>query len=488
MTTISRRTLLRRAGRLPIAAAAPWVFHSRAASRKPPNFVFLLADDLGAVDLGCYGSTFHQTPHLDRLARQGMQFTAAYAACPVCSPTRGAIMTGKYPPRLGVTNFIPGNQNFPHTRLIAVRNRLFMDPAEVTIAETLKSAGYATACIGKWHLGAAESDAGRQGFDLYVTRGRRSAQGAWTGHPLLEGAPGDYITDRFTKTALSFIRRNRRQPFFLYLAYHNPHIPLVAKPEYVEKYKTLAQAGAPQSNPLYAAILQSLDDSAGAILSELDALNLAENTLVIFTSDNGGLTVPEWDCQIATSNAPFREGKGHLYEGGIRVPLLVRWPGIVRPGSRCDTPVTSTDFYPTMVEAAGIASDPGNPLDGVSLLPLFRQVGSLRREAVYWHYPHYSNQLGRPGGAIRQRDYKLIEFYEDGRLELYNLADDPGETRDLAKQTPDHAAELHRKLAAWRKTVGAKMPRPNPNYDPAREWHGLSWYEKCSAWRAATGR
>ena len=484
----TRRALLSRLGFG--LACAPFVLAQPAAQR--PNIVFFLADDLGAADLGCYGSRFHETPNLDRLAAQGMKFTQAYAACPVCSPTRVSIMTGKYPARTGVTNYIPGNQNFPRAAMKAVTNRLAMDPAEVTIAEALKSAGYATACIGKWHLGDGESDADRQGFDFYAHRGPRNPDGSFAGTRNLEGATGEYMTDRLAKTAVKFVRQHKDRPFFLYLPFNDPHIPLYAKPEHVAKYQAKLRRmnpkpgdalnswpGAAQNHPVYAGMVQSVDDAAGAVIAEIEAQDLARNTIAIFFSDNGGLAVPEWECQIPTSNAPFREGKGHLYEGGVREPLIVKWPGVVKPGARCDTPVTSTDFFPTLLEVAGATG--GSPLDGVSLMPLLRQSGTIERDALFWHYPHYSNQLGVPSGAIRQGDWKLIEFFADGSLELYNLAQDAGERNNLVQKMPQRAAELHAKLKAWRRDVGAQMPQPNPNSDPNRKWEGLGWHERCSS-------
>ncbi|MEZ5355054.1 MAG: sulfatase [Bryobacteraceae bacterium] len=452
-----------------------------------------LADDLGIADLGVYGNRFHETPNIDRLASQGMKFTQAYAACPVCSPTRISIMTGKYPARTGVTSFIPGNQNFPHAPMKAVTNKLAMDPAEVTIAEALKTAGYATACIGKWHLGGDESDAPRQGFDLYATRGSRNKDGSFTGGPNLEGAPGEYMTDRFAKTAVKFVRDNKDKPLFLYLPFHNPHIPLVGRPDYVAKYEAKLRSmsvkpgdalnswpGAAQNHPVYAAMIQSVDDAVGAVLQELDRHGLTNDTLVAFFSDNGGLTVPEWQCQIPTSNGPYREGKGHLYEGGVREPLLVRWPGVVQPGSECGTPVTSTDFFPTFAAAAGVQGA-GNPTDGVNLMPLLQGGATVNRDAIFWHYPHYANQLGVPAGAIRQGDWKLIEFFADGKLELYNVAADPGERNNLAASMPERTTALHARLKAWRADVGAQMPQPNPDFDPKQPWDGLRWYSQCSA-------
>lgn len=441
------------------------------ADRAPkPNFIFILIDDLGWADIGCFGSTFYETPHLDQLARRGMRFTAGYAACPVCSPTRASIMTGKYPARLHLTDWLPGRTDRPTQKLLPPSFRQQLPLEEVTLAEALKPAGYVSASIGKWHLGSEPYWPPQQGFDLNIG-------GTHTGSPpggyfkfktptLTAANDKEYLTDRLTAEAEQFIADNKDRPFFLYLAHYAVHIPLQPKPELVPRYQARAQPGQPQNNPVYAAMIQSMDESVGRIVRKLDEVKLTERTVIFFTSDNGGLSVKEGPNTPATSNAPLRTGKGYLYEGGIRVPWIVSWPGAVQPGRVCPTPVSSVDFYPTILEMAGIRTAPGQGIDGVSLVPLLKQTGNIEREALYWHYPHYSNQGGKPGGVVRRGDYKLIEFYEDGQRELYNLKDDLGETTNLADKLPEETVQLHKLLVQWRAAVGAQMPTANPNYQP----------------------
>jgi len=425
---------------------------------KKPNFVFILIDDMGWTDVACYGSEFHETPNIDRLARQGMRFTDAYAACAVCSPTRASILAGQYPARIGITDFIPGHQR-PWEKLSVPKNRLQLPLEAITISEALKEQGYATAHIGKWHLGGQTYFPEHQGFDMPIQRGKNR---------------NDKQVTSFTDSAIDFIRTNTDKPFFLYLSHHTVHIPLEAPQELIEKYKNKPKPAAGVNNPTYAAMVEHLDNSIGRIIKELDELALAERTIVIFFSDNGGLYQPfggyRGNREAVTTNEPLRDEKGTLYEGGIREPLIVRWPGVVKPGTTCSTPVSSVDFYPTFLEIVGTKADPRHVLDGESILPLLRRSGTLKRNAIYWHYPHYHHS--RPAGAIRQEDWKLIEFYEDGRLELYNLKRDISEKNNLATKLPERADEMQQKLAAWRKSVGAKMPTPNPDYDPARahEW------------------
>jgi arylsulfatase A len=459
-----------------LLAAATLASHAgRAVGAEPaakPNFVIILIDDMGWRDVGCNGSTFFRTPNIDRLAASGMRFTNGYAACPVCSPTRASILTGRYPARLHLTDWLPGRADRPSQKLLRPVIRQQLPLEEVTLARALKPSGYVSASIGKWHLGGPPYYPEKHGFDVNVG-------GTQTGSPpggyfkfktptLMARNDREYLTDRLTEEAEKFLEANRDRPFFLYLAHYAVHIPLQAKADLLEKYRGRAKADEPQNNPIYAAMIESVDDSVGRILKKLDGLHLSERTVVCFTSDNGGLSVREGPNTPATSNAPLRAGKGYLYEGGIREPFLVRWPGTVKPGSVCDVPVCSMDLFPTFLEVAGVAADPKRPLDGVSILPLLKQTGVPKREALYWHYPHYSNQGGRPGGAVRQGDYKLIEHYEDGKLELFNLKDDPGETTDLAARMPDRARELHRLLQDWRKSVDAQMPTPNPDYRPAK--------------------
>lgn len=441
---------------------------AQTPAKSKPNFIFILIDDMGWRDLGCYGSTFHQTPHVDKLAAQGMRFTDAYAACPVCSPTRAGILTGKYPARLHLTDWLPGRTDRPSQKLLRPHFRQFLPLEEVTLARALKPLGYVSASIGKWHLGNEPYYPPQHGFDV-------NAGGTQAGSPRYFGFKSptltarndeEYLTDRLAEEAVTFIEKNKDKPFFLYLPHYAVHIPLQAKKEIVAKYQAAVKPGDAQNNPIYAAMIESMDDSVGRILKKLDDLKIADRTVIFFTSDNGGLSVKEGPNTPATSNAPLQKGKGYLYEGGIREPLIVKWPGITNPGSTCTVPVSSVDFYPTILEMADRRPDPRQTIDGESLVPLLNRSGDLKRGAIYWHYPHYSNQGGKPGGAIREGDHKLIEFYEDGKLELFNLKDDIGEQTNLARQMPEKVEQMHAKLKEWRKAVGAQMPIPNPDYKP----------------------
>ncbi|VTU02001.1 sulfatase : Sulfatase OS=Planctomyces limnophilus (strain ATCC 43296 / DSM 3776 / IFAM 1008 / 290) GN=Plim_1520 PE=4 SV=1: Sulfatase [Gemmataceae bacterium] len=437
-----------------------------------PNVVLIVVDDMGQRDLGCYGSTFYKTPNIDKMAKDGLRFTDFYAACPVCSPTRVSILTGKYPQRTGITDWIPGRKDMPDQRLKrpAIPNELPLD--EVTLAEALKERGYATAHIGKWHLGGPGFEPTKQGFDVNIA-------GDQTGTPRSYFAPfanksgqmpglekaeaGEYLTDRLAAEAEKFLDANKDKPFFLYLPHYGVHTPLQAKKDVVAKYNVKPRAGA-QSNPVYAAMVESVDDAVGRVLKKLDDLKLSDNTLVIFTSDNGGLATTEGGPTGATFNGPLREGKGFLYEGGVRVPLIVKWPGKVKPGVT-DQLACSTDFFATALDAAGERKPTDSKTDGVSLLPVF-EGKKLADRALFWHYPHYANQGSRPGGAVRSGDHKLIEFYETGRRELFDVKKDVSESRNLAADRPEVVKELAAKLDAWRKEVGAKMPTPNPDYMP----------------------
>jgi arylsulfatase A-like enzyme len=451
--------------------------------------VFFLVDDLGWKDLGCYGSTFYETPNIDRLAAQGMRFTSAYAACPVCSPTRASIMTGKYPARLGVTDWIGAPQ-----KPTAYREHLPLE--EVTVAEALKEAGYATGYVGKWHLATRDGDRtkyypDRQGFDINVG-GDHSGSPPTYFHPYAKGSrsletmppggrEGEYLTDRLTDESLKFIETNRDWPFLLYFSHYGVHTPLESKKDFAAKYDAKAK-GLPapkgprvepvygpyktrlaQDHAVYAGMVQSVDESVGRVLGKLQELGLERDTIVIFMSDNGGLSTVAREGP--TCNLPLRAGKGWLYEGGIREPMIVKWPGVVKPGGECHEPVVSTDFYPTMLEMAGLPLRSEQHLDGVSFVPLLKGTGTPKREAICWHYPHYHGSGNRPSGAIRVGDFKLIEWYEDGQIELYNLQEDLGENNDLAARMPDKAEELRRKLHAWRKEVGARMPEGESRED-----------------------
>ncbi|MBN1422231.1 MAG: sulfatase [Planctomycetes bacterium] len=446
------------------------------AAERPPNVVLILVDDLGWADLACYGSRYYETPNLDRLAAQGMRFTDAYAACAVCSPTRAAVMTGRYPARVGITDWIrarfqggkppaPGEERSAYVAekgrpLLCPRNPLWMELSEVTIAEALEPAGYVSCHIGKWHLGMEDWYPEKQGFDRniggcdfgqppsYFDPYERKGQG---GIPTL--APrkkGEYLTDREADEAVGFIRAHRDRPFFLYMAHYAVHTPLMGKPDVVARYK--AKPPTHQKNPTYAAMVESVDQAAGKILASIDETGIAERTIVIFTSDNGGLMGP-------THNAPLRDGKGTPYEGGIRVPLIARWPGVVRPGSICRTPVTSVDYLPTICAAAGVPLPAGRTIDGVSLLPLLKEKGGLDRDSLFWHFPHYRGNI-LPYSIVRAGDWKLIERYEGTPFELYDLSKDLGETRDLAAEMPGKVKELESRLSAWLASTGAKLPKP----------------------------
>lgn len=443
-----------------------------ADSARPPNVVLIVIDDLGWADLGCYGSRYHRTPNLDRLAAQGMRFTYAYAACPVCSPTRAALMTGKFPARLRVTDWIPGLDVTPNRRLARPDFPQHLPLEETTIAEVLRDGGYATAAIGKWHLGGEGYEPTRQGFAL--AKGGNAAGGVQSHFapylrdkrtfPGLEDSPtGEYLADRLTFEAERFIDDNKDRPFFLYLSHYSVHTPLNGKSELVERYRA-APAGGLQTNPVYAAMMESMDDSVGRVMQKLDALKLADNTLLIFTSDNGGLATTEGPKTPATNNGPLREGKGHLYEGGIRVPLIVRWPPKVKAGSTCAAATSSYDLLATIAEVCG---RPAPATDGVSIRALLAGAPQVAdRDILYWHYPHYSPQGGKPGGAIRQGEFKLIEFYEQGRRELFNVVRDVSESTNLADVEPERVERMAGLLADWRKQLDVQMPGPNPQFVP----------------------
>jgi len=443
-------------------------------NRPRPNFVFVLIDDLGWADVGCNGSSFYDTPNVNTLAAEGMRFTNGYAACPVCSPTRASIVTGKYPARLKLTNFLVGLRTQKDSPIAPAPYRHELGLDEVTIAEALKGAGYTTCHIGKWHLGGEEYFPQHQGFDINIGGCRSGMPRSffwpqWKKNPPIVGRrDGEYLPDRLADEAVKFIKANKDKPFFLYLAHYAVHIPIQAKEPMIAKYKAKPKPISGQDNPIYAAMVESIDQSVGRVLKTLELVGIDDRTIIIFTSDNGGLATREGLNTPATCNAPLRGGKGQLYEGGIRVPWIVKWPGVVRAGSTCDVTVSSIDFFPTILEMAGVSGiETNGPIDGMSTVSLLRQTGDLKRDAVYWHYPHFSNQKGRPGAVIRQGDYKLIERYEDGTLELYNLRKDIGETGNLALLMPERAKLLRKRLIKWRESVGANMPLANPDYKPA---------------------
>ena len=428
------------------------------ASGEKPNIIFILADDLGWAELGCYGNKFNETPNLDKLASQGMRFTEAYAAAPVCSPYRAALMTGQYPARLGITDYLRPN------------DAKHLSTDYVTIAEMLRQAGYTTGIIGKWHLtgyanhGAKEISPDLQGFDEVIVSENRGIGGGSYFHPyhfnreIEKRLPGkEYLVDRCNLEAVEFIARHKDTPFFLYLSHYAVHTRLLGKDELLAKYENKPGAGkgnrARLNNPHLAAQLESIDEGAGMIMDKLDELDIADNTVLIFTGDNGGE-------DRVTSNAPLRAGKSTLYEGGIREPLIVRWPKVIKPGGLCNKPTSNIDFYPTFLQFAGYNADRPHPLDGVSILPLLKNPqAELARDTLYWHYPiekpHFLG--GRSAGAIRKDNFKLIEFFDTGQVELYNLADDISEQHNLALELPDKVAELQKLLAKWRTKVGAKI-------------------------------
>jgi len=434
---------------LALLAAAVALGPSRAKSAQPPlNIVLIVADDLGIYDLGAYGRKEHSTPHLDRLAAQGVRFTDAYAAAPLCSASRAALLTGKHPARLHLTTYLPGRPDSPAQKLLQPRPEGQLPIEEVTVAELLQNAGYATACLGKWHLGAPPFTPEAQGF-----------QTVQPGQPLTtpsatEGSKGErHLAD----AADAFIQSHRDRPFFLLLSHDSPHIPYQSTPEAEEKFRHTF-------NPTYAAVIEALDASVGRVLDTLETHQLSSRTLVIFTSDNGGLHVPELGLDPPTHNTPFRAGKGFLHEGGLRVPLIVRWPGLTTPATVASEPVILTDLMPTLLDAAGVAAATATgPLDGQSLVPLLRGQPGQERD-LWWHFPHYSNQGGRPASALRHHQWKIIEDLEDNTSELYNLQEDPGETRNLAATEPERTARLSAQLAAARRRHGAQMPGPNPNF------------------------
>ncbi|MBN2311651.1 MAG: sulfatase [Candidatus Hydrogenedentes bacterium] len=468
---IRRRDFMKQcgAGLLSVGAGSCVRGQAGGSAVERPNIVFILVDDLGWADVGCYGNRFNEAPHIDRLAADGMRFTDAYAAAPVCSPTRVSIMSGQYPARVGVTDFIPGHQR-PWAKLTVPRNRQQYLPLEIeTVAERLKTAGYACAMLGKWHLGGREYFPDRQGFDeMLVSNGRHFGFGTMPKTDIPEDA---YLAEFLTERAEGFMEAHRNEPFFLYLSHFAVHIPLDARKALIEKYENKPKPPGGINNPVYAAMVEHVDNSVGRIVAKLDELGLQERTLVCFMSDNGGLRCRfDGDGPLVTSNAPLRDEKGTLYEGGIREPLIFRWPGQIKAGVTCATPVSSVDFYPTFLDAAGAAAPANQPLDGVSVMPLLRRRGAFERDALFWHYPHYHHST--PASAVREGDWKLIEFFEDGHVELYNVRDDIGETRDWSGDKPQIAARLQRMLAEWRERVSADMPEPNPDYDLARagEW------------------
>lgn len=455
------------------------------ATTRPPNIVLFLIDDMGWKDVGFMGSEYYETPHIDELARSGMVFDNAYANAPNCAPSRACLMSGQYTPRHGIyTVHLSARGKARNRKLIPIKNNTTLPKGTITLAESLHRAGYVSASMGKWHLGGLPDHGPEsQGFDLNIAGTRQGSPkkngyfSPWKFPNLKFSKQGEYLTDRLTDEALEFLDANREQPFFLYLTHYAVHKPLRAKSALKQKYRQKATSQG-QNNPTYAAMIESVDESVGRVLNKLDQLGLRENSIVVFFSDNGGVGGYH-ACGIKaseiTSQSPLQGGKGMLYEGGIRVPLAISWPGKIESGTVCHSPVIGTDLYPTFLRAAGLKKEPGQILDGESLWPLLSGSGDLDRKAIYWHFPAYL-QANRgdwrttPATAMRAGPWKLIEFFEDGNLELYNLDRDIAEQHDLSAEMPELVEELHRKMVAWREETEAPVPdQPNPEYSPQRE-------------------
>lgn len=452
---------------------------------KRPNFVLINVDDLGWRDLGCFGSSYYETPNIDRLVSQGMKFTNAYASCAVCSPTRASIMTGRYPARIGITDWIhhldqKGKKAWEEGKnptdyiggrkrqLLCPPNPYWMELDEVTIAEVLKSAGYITCHIGKWHLGYEAWFPDKQGFEINIGGGEIGQPPTYFDpYYLNEQRPsipalstrkkGEYLTDRESDEAVRFLKEHTDRPFFLNMCHYAVHTPLQAKKELITRYEGKEKTN--QTNAIYAAMIESVDHAVGRIMTAVEELGISNRTFVILTSDNGGLQ------DYATDNAPLRAGKGYPYEGGIRVPLIIRWPKLVEASTISDVSVTSVDFFPTICEAAGLSLPEDRIIDGESLLPLLKHKDSLKRKAIFWHFPHYRGKIV-PYSIIRKGDWKLIKRYEGKPFELFNLKEDLSEEQDLSGRMPEKVKELDAELSTWLKDTNAKLPRKNPDYRP----------------------
>lgn len=473
---MKRREFLNKIGKTAVGIAGSSAFinlmHGCSTNQgnKKWNIVFILSDDQGWNQVGYHGFTFYETPSIDRIAKEGMHFTDAYAAAPVCSPTRASIMTGKYPARLHITDYIPGNP-FPYQKLITPQQTQGLPLEEVTIAELLKKNGYVTGHFGKWHLNKDKNyeprrpgDPGSQGFDEVFTSVKPK--------PDADPDKDAHHTIEITKKSVEFIETQKDKLFFCYVSYHCVHRPIMENKELIEKYEAKPGAKELDKNPIMGVMIERMDSGIGDILNKLNELKLLEKTIVIFISDNGGL-------EQLQSQKPLRHGKATIYDGGLRVPFAIRWPGIVKPGSKCQVPVSSIDLFPTIMAALDFNYSIEN-IDGESLLPLLKQSGNLERDAIYFHYPHYHHQGFKPASAIREGDYKLIEWYEptlygeENQINLFNVREDIGETKELVKEMPKLAARLREKLHQWRKSVGAQEMTVNPNYDPEKaDWRFL---------------
>ncbi|MCB1227873.1 MAG: sulfatase [Verrucomicrobiales bacterium] len=456
-------------------------FSSLATAEKPVNFVFFLVDDLGWADLGCAGSTFYETPHIDALAASGMRFTQAYAAASICSPTRASILTGRHPVRVGITDWIPGMNadKVKGAKFHQVEDRDDLALEEVTLAEVLREAGYATFFAGKWHLGKQGHFPEDQGFDINIGGMEAGSPpggyyAPWRNLRLEAKAEGEYLTERLTEETVKFIEgRAKQKPFLAYLSYYNVHTPITPYEKRVGHFREKAAALAEepeaivehrgvsrprQDNADYASMVAAVDESVGAVMQCLKQQGIAEETVVIFFSDNGGLCTKP--TPGPTCNLPLRAGKGWLYEGGIREPLIVRAPGVTKPGSLCDEPVVSMDFFPTMLELAGLPARPDLHVDGLSLMPKLRGMEAGGNRELVWHYPHYHGSTWTPGAAIRSGDWKLLELWETDEIELYDLAHDVGEQKNLAAENPEKVRELRTRLKVWQEAMHAPMPQP----------------------------
>ncbi|GAB1308899.1 sulfatase [Urechidicola sp. KH5] len=445
-------------------------------ANKKPNVVLILVDDLGWTDLGSFGSDLYQTPSIDKLAADGVQFTNSYSACTVCSPTRAAIVTGKYPARINVTDWIEGHK-YPWAKLNVPDWTMYLPDEEYTMAEAFKDAGYQTAHFGKWHLGEQEKNWPEyHGFDLNVGGWKKGAphrnkklgsNGYFSpyGNPrLTDGEEGEYLTERLTNEVINFIDQNGDNPFFINFWLYNVHTPLQATQDKIDKYESIIDSTARHTNATYAAMVEHMDDAVGKIINKLEEKGLLENTIVLFSSDNGGL-IGKNPKKPVTNNTPLRTGKGDIYEGGVKIPTIIYAPNRVKGGQKVATPIISMDYYPTLMELAGISSDKiaQQTVDGKSLVPEISNQNNVR-EALYWHYPHYHQEGGEPYSAIRLGDWKLIEKFESNTFELYNLKTDISEKHNVLQQHPDISIELKDKLKAWRIEVDAQYPSENENF------------------------
>ena len=524
-TAMNRRFFLKTMGLVFLEMALPTI----AVPLERPNIVFFLVDDLGWRDVGCYGSSFYKTPNIDKFAEQGVRFTSAYAACHVCSPTRASILTGMYPASINLTDWLPGRPDFNFQKLKNVEINQHIPYDIITLPQVFKENGYQTAIYGKWHLGEDYASTARQGFDKHIPTDWNKGwpnKGYYSPFGLggLEDEEGTYLTDRLTDEALTYIEENKDRPFFLFLSHFSVHDPIEGRKDLVLKYKDKLKGqfesdvlpftleGNPdaqdsvncdkmddtfkenipsgyrifdngavkikqyQDNPEFAAMVESMDESFGRVLGKLKALDIEDTTVVIFYSDNGGMSAANFyrpdrriakdklDKAFSTSNLPLRGAKGWLYEGGIRVPLIIKFLGKGLKGTVCDVPVTSPDFFPTILEMAGIESGVQKK-DGMSIVPLVTGENNINREAIFWHFPHYSNHgMQSPGGAIRFGDYKLLEYYENNTVQLFNLKEDINEKTDLAAKHPERVEQLRKMLHDWQKRTGAKMMKPNPDW------------------------